>query len=94
MNDDAFKKLILILILFSIGVVFQVNSWYQDRQLDKIRTQIASKQDEIRSLNIILSNQKNDITVMQEAERLQFRKIQPGESEIIENESITESKTN
>lgn len=89
MNKDAFKKLILILILFTVSTLLKVNFWYQERLLDIIEKQISSKQDEIRSLNIILSNQKNDYIVMLEAQKLQFRKIQFGESVIIDDEPDT-----
>jgi len=89
LNKDAFKKLILILILFTVSTLLKVNFWYQERLLDIIEKQISSKQDEIRSLNIILSNQKNDYIVMLEAQKLQFRKIQFGESVIIDDEPDT-----
>jgi hypothetical protein len=85
--NNAFKKLVWILILFTFFTFFTINYFYMDKQLKIVIKQISDTQDRIKSLNSELSKWKNDDNMILEAKKLHLRKMQESEVVILDNEN-------
>ena len=92
MKNSIFKNLIIIFILLFFNGIFQINYWNIKKQklnhpTKGIRKQIADSEDKIRSLNSVLSKWTSETNMTIEAKKLKFKKMEPDERVILENET-------